>query len=586
MKKLLYLFITGMLVLILASQYGCQKTGDFLDKKVNSSLNEKSVFSDSARTMDYLAGIYNALIIWHGQQYSSSESDRTLTAITDESNGRYPSGGMLENQVITGSYGGAFSGWLDNSWSTLYSHIRASNIFLKDVDHSPLSASLKERTKAEARFLRAYFYSLLMQGWGGVPLVGDTIYDLNSQAQAVRATYADCVDYVVSELDAIAPQLPLNYAGLNYGRITRGAALALKARVLLFAASPLYNGGSIASDEKLKALTAYPSYDPGRWQKAFDAASAVVNLKQYHLEVDNSTRAGNGFYQVFLQRVNPEYILAYMMGPNVYLEQYNLPPSRGYWASYNRFPTQEMVDAFPMANGLDINDPSSGYDPDNPYDNRDPRFYYSIIYNGSLYYTKQGHKMKPVWTYLGSGKDAIVPLSSGGATHTGYYWRKMMDELVHYKSGGNTDRCLPLIRYSGILLDLAEAANETGNTDLAMNQLITIRQRAGIAPGGDGRYGLPATADKVEARKLIHHERFVELAFEGQRFWDLRRWKDFSRLQDKYTHGMEITKSGSKYSYKRIELLKYVGIQDKLYLFPFSQDEVAIDRGILQNPGW
>src|SRR5699024_2910051 len=178
---------------------------------------------------------------------------------------------------------------------------------LKDVGQSPLSAALKKRTKAEARFLRAYFYSLLMEGWGGVPLVGDSIYDLNAQAQAVRATYADCVDYVVSELDAIAPQLPLTYSGLNYGRITRGACLALKARVLLFAASPLFNGGSIATDEKLEALTGYPTHDPGRWQKALKAAQAVVDLGVYHLEVDNTTQPGYGFYSVFLKRVNQEY---------------------------------------------------------------------------------------------------------------------------------------------------------------------------------------------------------------------------------------------------------------------------------------
>lgn len=586
MKKLLYLLITGLVFVILISQYGCQKAGDFLDKKVSVSLNEKTVFADSARTMDFLAGVYNGLYIWCISADKADDPKNSMTAVTDESSQRYPSAGMLENQVITGSYGGTFQGFVSNSWSFLYAHIRAANIFLKDVDGSPLSASLKQRTKAEARFLRAYFYSLLMKGWGGVPLIGDTIFDLSAQAKAVRSTYAECVDYVISELEAIAPQLPLKQSGLDYGRITRGASLALKAEVLLDAASPLYNGGSIATDEKLKSLTGYPINDPSRWQKALKAAQAVVDLGEYQLEMDNTTEPGYGFYQVFLKRVNPEYILAYMMGPNVDLEQFNLPPSRGYWNSYHRCPLQELVDAFPMENGLPIDDPASGYDPENPYDNRDPRFYYSIIYNGSLYYDKHGRKMKPVWTYVGSGKDAIVPLSSGGATHTGYYFRKMMDELVYYRSGGNTDRCLPLIRYAEVLLNLAEAANETGNTSLAIEQLKAIRERAGIEPGSDGQYGLPLNPGKDEARKLIHHERFIELAFEGKRFWDLRRWKAFSILQDKYTHGMEVSKEGDKFTYKRIELRKHVGISDKLYLFPFPQDEIAIDRGIIQNPGW
>src|SRR3546814_9004271 len=122
----------------------------------------------------------------------------------------------------------------------------------------------------------------------------------------------------------------------------------------------------------------------------------------YELETDNETKPGNGFYEMFLERVNKEYILAYMMGPNVYLEQFNMPPSRGYWNSYHRCPTQELVDAFPMLNGKAIDDPTSGYDPANPYEGRDPRFYYSIIYTGSLYFTRNGRAMKPVWTYEGA----------------------------------------------------------------------------------------------------------------------------------------------------------------------------------------
>ncbi|HEX5553985.1 MAG TPA: RagB/SusD family nutrient uptake outer membrane protein, partial [Chitinophagaceae bacterium] len=536
--------------------------------------------------MDYLAGVYEGLLIWRVSKDDAEDPNASLCAVTDEANQRYPSAGMLENQMITGSLGGTFQGYVGNSWSYLYTHIRAANIFLKHVDGSPLSAALKARTKGEARFLRAFFYSRLIEGWGGVPLVKDTVYDLNSHAKASRSTYADCVDYIITELDAIAPQLPASYSGLNYGRITKGACLALKSRVLLTAASPLFNGGGISTDENLKALTGYPAYDPGRWDKALKAAQDVVHLGQYQLETDNTTKPGYGFYQVFLQRINPEYILPYMMGPNVYLETYNLPPSRSWWNGYHRFPTQELVDGFPMANGMPIEDPASGYDPDHPYDNRDPRFYYSIIYNGSEYYNKSGHKLKPVWTYLGSGKDAIVPLSSGGATHTGYYFRKMMDELIPYKGGGNTNRCLPVIRYAGILLNLAEAANETGNTALAMEQLIAIRKRAGIVPGADQRYGLPANPSQDDARELIHKERFIELAFEGQRFWDLRRWKTLiPKLAGKYLHGMEITKAGNDYGYKRIELMKH-NYDDKLYLFPIPQDEVSLDRAILQNPGW
>lgn len=585
MKKPSFLVMMGMVALTLAALWGCQKAGSFLDKKVSSTLNEATVFSDSARTMDFLASIYEGLFIWHGSEANTTSPDNFLDAATDQGCQRYPSAGMLETQVVTGSFGGSFTSYVNNSWSFLYTHIRQANIYLKDVNKSPLSDALKQRTSAEARFLRAYFYYCLMEGWGGVPIINDTIYDLNSHAVAARSTYSDCVDYVLSELDAVSPQLPLSYSGLDYGRITRGACLALKANLLLTAASPLFNGGSIATDENLKKITGYPVYDASRWQKALKAAQDVVSLGTYHLEIDN-TDPGYGFYQVFLQRVNPEYILAYMMGPNVYLETYNLPPSRSWWNGYHRFPTQELVDAFPMANGLPIGNVASGYQADDPYANRDPRFYYSIIYNGSEFYHKSGHKLKPVWTYDGAPSDGIVPLSSGNGTHTGYYYRKMMNQLIPYKGNGKTERCLPIIRYAEILLDVAEAANESGNTSLAMDQLIQLRQRAGIAPGADGRYGIPANPTQDSARHLIHNERFIELAFEGHRFMDLRRWKDFSRLAGKYTHGMRITKSGSNFTYERIELRKHEGFSDKLYLFPLPENEVSIDRHLLQNPGW
>jgi hypothetical protein len=583
MKQLSYI-VTGI-VIILSTQLGCKKTSSFLDKKSTNTLNEATVFADSAMTMDFLGNIYEGLMTWRVSSATADDPVNFLDAATDQGTQRYPSAGMLENQIISGSFGGTFTGFLGNSWSLLYKNIRQVNIYLADVAHSPLSSGLKARTSAEARFLRAYFYSLLMEGWGGVPLIGDTVYSLGASGTNIRSPYADCVDYVVSELDDVASKLPLSFSGLDYGRITKGACLALKSRVLLFAASPLYNGGSIATDAKLKELTGYPNADPQRWQKALQAAQDVVNLSQYQLETDNQTKPGYGFYQVFLKRVNAEYILAYMMGPNVYLETYNLPPSRSWWNGYHRCPTQDMVDAFDMANGLPITDPASGYDPDNPYENRDPRFYYSIIYNGSMYYNKSGHKLKPVDTYLGAPQDGILPMSSGSASHTGYYWRKMMDELIPYSGGGNTNRCLPVLRYAEILLNLAEAANETNNTELAVDQLIAIRQRAGIEPGDDNRYGIPANVDQAQLRKLIQNERFVELAFEGKRFFDLRRSKLFPEIDGTYSHGMQITKAGNKFTYEKIELQK-LNFKDNLYLFPLPQGEVGLNPEMLQNPGW
>src|SRR3546814_812162 len=199
MKKLSHQLIGSLcLLLLVMAQIGCEKAEEFLDKKSTNSLDETTVFADSAHTMDFLGGVYHGLFIWRVSGPSNGV-ENILVAVTDEAEQRYPAAGMLETQILTGSFGGTFNSYINDSWSFLYTHIRLANIYLKHVDGSPLSASLKKRTKQETRFLRAYFYARLMEGWGGVPLMGDTVFDLNSSAGGGRNTYAECVDYVISE---------------------------------------------------------------------------------------------------------------------------------------------------------------------------------------------------------------------------------------------------------------------------------------------------------------------------------------------------------------------------------------------------
>ena len=585
MKKSFFYALAGLAIgAIVVIQPGCRKAGSFLDQKVSTALNEQNVFADSARTMDYLAGVYEGLYYWVNTG-SPNGQNGPWNEMTDVASTRWPGGHNIPNQVFTGTFGQPFYDHIDAMWEHFFTRIRQCNLFLKNVrtDHTPFSARLTQRTRAEARFLRAYHYFLLMKGWGGVPIVGDTVYSLSAEAHAGRQSYAKCVDYVVAELDDIAADLPLSYNGLDYGRVTRGACLALKAKLLLFAASPLYNGGSTATDPAVIPLTAYPDYDADRWAKAQQAAEDVIDLGIYQLNTDNETKPGYGFYDVFLQRVNTEYILGEMEGPNRTAESNSLPRSRG--GQYRRYPTQELVDAFPMANGLPIDNQGSGYDPMNPYNNRDPRLGYTVIYNGALYFDAKKHSMEPVWTYKGASPDGLKDVTANTGTNTGYYTRKMCDVLVNGSSGAQTNRCLPVIRYAEILLDLAEAANEIGHTGQAMQQLIALRKRAGIVPGANGRYGLPAQPSKAEARALIHNERMIELAFEGHRFWDLRRWKAGDLLDGKYMHGMEITQAQGQFAYKRIETrTRY--FQPLLYYFPIPRNEVAIDTALLQNPGW
>lgn len=579
MKRTHYAGSLAIILIIAAAS--CRKGQSFLDPQIAVELNESTTFADSARTIEFLNNIYAGLSFMAGPQDVNS-SGAPLGETTDEADSRWPGGHNVPLQITGGNYTGNWAARVVNDWTSLFNNIRQVNIYLKNVDGSPLSPSLKSRTKLEARFLRCWYYHIMMKLWGGVTLVGDTVYALTSANLQTRASYEECVDYVIKELDDISPKLPLSYNGLDYGRITSGACLALKSRVLLFAASPLFNGGSFATDPDLVKQTAYPTADPARWQKALIAAQSVVNMNQYQLEEDNVTRPGSGFYSLFLKRINTEFILAWMRPFNREIEANYLPPSRG--GQFLQYPTQELVDAFLMKDGQPW-DRSPIYNPARPYDNRDPRFYFTVIYNEALHFHVTLGTSAPVFTYVSAPQDGLAATSSNSATGTGYYRRKMADSLVAGNSTGTTERCLPLMRYAEILLNLAEAANETGNTPLAMEQLKALRKRAGIEAGRDSYYGLPAALSQEDARQLIRNERFIELAFEEHRYFDLRRWKLGQLYDGQFTHGMRITKTGSTYTYQRINVrTRYFKINS--YLFPLPQKELSLNINMKQNPGW
>lgn len=584
-------------VLLMVSVMGCKKGGSLLDPQTTNDLNEETVFTNAERSRDFLVGIYSYLKFEVGTSGADPASyGSPVGDWTDESEVRWPGGQNISIQVNSGTFGGQYFDRVSGMWTNFYTAIRQVNLYMKNVDRIPISKELKDRTVAEARFLRSYFYHKLMCYYGGVILIGDTVYDLETESTATRNTYEECVNYIVSEMNAIAPALPLTYTGADYGRVTRGAALALKARVLLYAASPLYNGNSsletnapilteLKNDAELAKLVSYPTRDDSRWTKALQAAKDVASLNLYSLYTDNTTRPGNGFYKVFLERVNPEFIFAVMLGSNKAIELNTNPPSRG--GRFYRYPTQEMVDAFPMKNGKPITDPTSGYIENKMYENRDPRFYYSIMYNGSLYWDQRVGRQTEVYTYVGANLDGLKAPSVNSGTVTGYYWRKMADEFLSATSTGTTFRCPPIFRYAEILLMMAEAQVETGSISEAMNQLIELRKRAGIEAGADQRYGIPANPTKEEARQLVRDERFIELAFEEHRYWDLRRWGLGYQYDGKYVHGINITRNANgTYNSKRFEVRAPRYFKINSYFFPIPNTEIAINRDIKQNPGW
>ncbi|WP_316840530.1 RagB/SusD family nutrient uptake outer membrane protein [Pedobacter gandavensis] len=582
MKKIYYTLTIGI-ALILGLTTGCKKANSFLDSQSTNDLDEASVFADSARTSSFLLGIYGR-IGFESDPVEVNSLGAPFTAATDEAESRWPGGQNVPIQMFQGSFGTGFINANNQNWTFLYTGIRMVNIYLKNVDNAPLSASLKAKSKMEARFLRAYFYHFLLKFYGGVQLVGDQVKGLSDENTDPRASFEATVNYIVSELDAVAAQLPERNQGLDYGRITKGAALALKARVLLSAASPLFNGGSLSTQGDIIPLTAYPNADASRWQKAMDASKAVMDLNQYQLVEDNVTRPGNGFYKMFLDRVNTEAILQRMNGNNKLYESNWLPPTRG--GTFLIYPSQQLVDAFPMKNGKLKGTPGSGFDATNPYANRDPRLDYTVIYNGAMYFDGRVNAMAPVFTHVGAAQDGIQAATANTATNTGYYCRKMCDELVYGNSPANTQRCQPLIRYAEILLNYAEAANESGQTNIALDQLIALRKRAGIDAGADSRYGIPSSLSVNEARLLIQNERFIELAFEEHRYFDLRRWKLGAEYDGKFLKGMRITKTGNTYTYAEINVRTARYFKVNSYLFPIPTSEISINREMKQNPGW
>lgn len=583
MKKLIFLlFCIGVIF------YSC-KDQDLLDPQVSNTLNKETTFADSVNTMRFVYAIYSDVSytfsyrryenIFSGTDEGSGEGWGQLSGPTQPF--VMTSLGTV-NPVETVPYG--------NVYTVAFRNIRRVNVFLANLGLTPLSPSTKTLVAAEARFLRAWYYAQLIKNFGGVPLIADRVFETDDDFNIPRNNYAECVNYIVSELDAIAPNLPLVHQAENYGRATRGASLALKARVLLFAASPLFNGGSISTDPTQKILTSYPDFNAERWRIAADAAKAVIDLNRYSLVEDNVTAPGFGFSKVFLTRVNPEYILPGMLGPNKTLEQRLLPPSRGN-NQVESMPTHNLAIAFGMIDGKPIaaGGPiakSPMYDANNPFKNRDPRFGYTIIYNETPWYNNATGKKDPIYTFSGADRDGFGVVKNS----TGYFWRKMMSDNTAQNGGPNTERCLPLIRYAEILLAYAEANNEMGNTTIAYDQLKLIRNRAGILPGTDGLYGLKSGLTKDEMRTVLQNEYRVEFAYEDHRFFDIRRWKIAKDTQNQTIQALKITKVGNAYTYESVLPVPNANaihvFYDRNYLFPFPQTEINKNRAFIQNPGY
>ena len=459
----------------------------------------------------------------------------------------------------------------DDQWNTCYSNIRKASLFLNNFYKVPLNikmadgSSAKKAWRAEARFIRAYAYFELLKRYGGVPLMGDEVRQVNDNLALPRNSFEEVVNYIVSECDKAVDsswQDPIEDS--RYGYVTKGAVMALKARTLLYAASPLFNGGNI---EAGNPLTGYTNYDAERWKLAAEASKDLIDYNKFSLQTE--------FKKIFITPGNREVIFAKLSGNNKNVETNNAPIGYASAVSQGRTsPTQELVDAFPMGNGLPITDPASGYDPNFPYANRDPRLTYTIFYNGAQWLNRS------VQTFEG-GLDK--PNTNVQQTRSGYYMRKFMGAYESQTGYSDIPHPVMLFRYAEVLLNFAEAQNEyAGPGQDVYNAVQAIRERAGLNP-----FQLPAGLTKEAMRELIRNERRVELAFEEHRFWDIRRWKIAEQVMNSPLHGMriDVSSSGAR-TYTLTQILAAKFRAPAMYLFPVRYDEVAKNPQMKQNPGW
>jgi hypothetical protein len=570
-----YKNIIGLVLLLLAFS-ACKKYEQFPVDKVPINIVFDKYDSLGTNAHQYLNSIYalvrNGYNVIGGTDYLDAASDDAVASAASSSN--------AVTILSTATYNSFTMPNDENVWSGTKSYwagIRMVNEFVNNVDIVPVQqtyngVSMKYAWKAEARFLRAYFYFELVKRYGGVPLLGDKVYGLTDNLALPRNSFSDCIKYIVSECDAIKGSMltsPIISANAYYGRATQGAAMALKSRVLLYAASPLFNGGNI---DGTNPLTGYPDNNADRWKQAAAAAKDVIDLGVYSLD--------NNFTDVFLTQNNSEVIFIRQGDNGNSVESANGPIGFPAATALGRTsPTEELVEAYPMANGLPISDPTSGYNPDQPYSNRDPRLSYTILHNGSQWLNTT------LATYEGGQSK---PNSGLEQTLTSYYARKFMGKFESTNSYSAHSEDWVIFRYAEILLNYAEAANETTTTAQSdvYDALYKLRQRAGIDHGADGHYGLKANLIQADMRTVIQNERRLELAFEESRYFDIRRWKTAGAIMNQPRKGETVFQSGSSLTYNTVNVLTTKFVAPKMYLYPLPYDEVLKNPNMKQNPGW
>ncbi|MHC2991704.1 hypothetical protein OB13_08935 [Pontibacter sp. HJ8] len=559
-RSIKYFTYTGALAGLLLTT-SCKE--DFLERPPQDQISDVTFWKTKEDLSKALNAVYSELtreeII-----YDDGSTDNAYAQYPWESTATVVSAGTINTNSNAG-------------WG--YTGIRRANQLLENADNIEMDAELRDRFKAEARFLRTWFYWDMVVKFGDVPLVTSTLSA--GEENVPRTPRAEVVNFLLTELNEIAGVLPLRYAGSDFyekGRITKGAALALKARILLNEASPRFGKG-----------------DAAKWKAAADAAQEVMGLGYTLFKVNEESgkdleddyaqwvtfaneedeknfRLGLRSYEkLFHQQYegNSEVILdrQFIMQVDPQWNNTYLPPSvLDGWSSLT--PTQDLVNAYGNyqtggpANVLNAevrgqlylnNDPAFA----NEYKNRDPRFYASILFNGNP------------WNALEDGYKFTWQVGGSNNSQTGYNFRKLVDPQAYRENIDNHANII-LLRYAEVLLTFAEATNEySGPTAPVYEALNAVRERAGMPPVDETVYN-----SKESLRELIRNERRIELALEGQRYMDIRRWEIAPNVM------------GTIYDVRN-KLVQARTWYDKLYLMPVPQGQIDLSKGGLsQNEGY
>ncbi|WP_300976617.1 RagB/SusD family nutrient uptake outer membrane protein [Flavobacterium sp.] len=549
-------FIVAFVFIAITALISCNE--DPLDKVPLDSYTDITVWNDLKLAEAFANNLYNVLPTTQHNWNDRTNRSWALSASCDEAYNKFDD---YNSSTINAGALTADNAYDFDIWKPTYSIIQNCNIFLSKIDNVPGDEAWRNRLKGEVLFLRAYAYFKLTCDYGGVPIITEP-FNLNSDFKIDRSTYDQSIDFIATELDKATALLPLTTSSL--GRITKGAALAIKSRALLYAASPQWN----------------TSNDINKWKKASDAAKAVIDLNIYQLYDKN--------YPDIFTTNNSEIISCRLSSKDPQWSAYNgvetfLSPSGFHgWASFA--PSQGLIDAFGTADGKDITDPTSGYDPQNPYSNRDPRFYKNIVYDGRAYGKPEffqdrydaGHSNKA--EFYEGGLDSPQGWDTWNNSETRYAFRKYCDTTYNYNTETQTNKAWIISRLGEIYLNYAEAQFKLGNESTAIQYLNLIRRRAGITTPLAGLTG-------TSLENKIRNERQVELCLEGHRYYDVRRWKIAQITENKPLMGVIITKNSNgtrTYTYKKV--------QDRIfkpehYLLPIPRDEIN-RTGLVQNPGY